>query len=304
MKEIPSRGGKRPAPALSKGQAVSGAVVLAVRLESCWETYRLDLQRCRDEFTEPRVHDLRVAARRLSVALEMGASIARKKRGAKHRRLLKSYLNAFDHLRDIQVQLAILEELPADDPEIEAFRAYLLRCQGQTAARLSKKVRLFQTEAMRSQVLKLSKALHGLDRSADESALCRLVDAAYAIVCQRRSGVRLEDALTIHRLRLSFKKFRYQVETIFPLLPGPPKNYLDHLQRYQAAMGEIQDAEIGLLLLKAFSTRRRMALPGLQAGYEDRYHTKAVAFLAGIDAVDLFWRHTPRDLFPWELDKV
>lgn len=300
MKKIPSVAGRMSATALSKGRAASGPMVLADRLEACWGTYRLDLQRCQDEFSEQRVHDLRVAARRLSVALEMGSSLARKKRGVKHRRLLKTYLNAFDHLRDIQVQLTILDELPAPAEEIETFRAYLLRCQRQTTARLSNKVRQFQTEELANQILKLRKALHDLDRSMGESALWRLVDGAYATVRKRRAGVRLEDALTIHRLRLSFKKFRYQVETIFPLLPDPPANYLDHLQGYQAAMGEIQDAEIGLLLINAFTARRRMDLPGLQAGFEGRYHTKTVAFLAGIDAVDLFWRPTPEGLFPWE----
>lgn len=303
MKKIPSVVGKRSALAFSKGRATSGPMVLADRLEACWGTFLLGLQHCQDEFSEQRVHDLRVAARRLSVALEMGSSIARKKRGAKHRRLLKTYLNAFDHLRDIQVQLTILDELPAAATEIETFRTYLLRCQRQTVARLSNKVRQFQTEELANQILKLRKALQGLDRSMGESALWRLVDGAYATIRKRRAGVRLEDALTVHRLRLSFKKFRYQVETIFPLLPDPPENYLNQLQGYQAAMGEIQDAEIGLLLLKAFTARRRMDLPGLQAGFEARYHTKAVAFLAGIDAADLFWRHTPEELFPWERSK-
>jgi hypothetical protein len=69
-------------------------------------------------------------------------------------------------------------------------------------------------------------------------------------------------------------------------------------------MGEIQDAEIGLLLLTAFSKGRRMDLPSLRAGFEELYHTKAVAFLTHLDAVDQFWRRTPDDRFPWERSKL
>lgn len=300
MKETLSGGPQHSTPAVLKPQAVTGARVLADRLETCWESYRQDLERCRGELAEPQVHDVRVAARRLSVALEMGSFLARKKRGVKLRRLVKTQLNAFDHLRDIQVQLILLEDLPAPLPEIDMFRAYLQRCEQQTAFRLSRKVLEFRTQELANPVLKLRKALLGLDRSADESVLWNLVDRAFASVRQYQAAARVDDALTIHKLRLSFKKFRYRVETVFPLLPAPPENFLDRLQHYQAAMGEIQDAEIGLLLLKAYRARRRANLAGLQAGFEELYHSRAVTFLAGLKGIDRFWRSTAEAAFPWE----
>jgi len=61
---------------------------------------------------------------------------------------------------------------------------------------------------------------------------------------------------SIHRLRVAFKKFRYTVEVVQPLLDQMGKTELKALNAYQTAMGEIQDAEVLLASIRSFAARR------------------------------------------------
>jgi CHAD domain-containing protein len=135
-----------------------------------------------------------------------------------------------------------------------------------------------------------------------EAAIWAAVDGAYSIVQQRHRAIRIDDAITIHRLRLAFKKFRYMVECIYPLLPNPPDQFLRRLHDYQAAMGEIQDDEVGLQMLAKF-TAKHGALPAFQAALSELHHAHILAFVKDLDEVETFWRSTPDKKFPWQLKR-
>src|SRR5512140_1299937 len=95
-------------------------LVLAKCLDDCWGLYRAELKRIRTEFSEEYVHDLRIAIRRLIAAIGIGRAVVRRKKMKKSLRLLKSHLDAFDTLRDMQAQLLLVEEMQAELPEIAA----------------------------------------------------------------------------------------------------------------------------------------------------------------------------------------
>jgi CHAD domain-containing protein len=49
---------------------------------------------------------------------------------------------------------------------------------------------------------------------------------------------------TIHRTRIAFKKFRYLVEILRPMLNDLGEEHLRRLRLFQTLMGEIQDIEM------------------------------------------------------------
>jgi CHAD domain-containing protein len=75
-------------------------------LEERWKNYRAELKRCRVEFSNEAVHDLRSAARRMAAFIRLLNSISPRPRLQKLHRAFKDQLDEFDDLRDTQVILA------------------------------------------------------------------------------------------------------------------------------------------------------------------------------------------------------
>ena len=78
------------------------------------------------------------------------------------------------------------------------------------------------------------------------------VDDAYARVIRYYDVIDVEKPTTIHRLRIAFKKFRYMIEIIQPLLENFPTENFQKMHDYQGMMGDIQDMEVALQYLDDF----------------------------------------------------
>jgi CHAD domain-containing protein len=276
-------------------------LVLVQCLDDCWMQYRAELKRTRSEFAEEYVHDLRIAIRRLIAAIEMGRGVAGQKKMKKLRRLLKLRLDAFDTLRDVQVQLVFAEEMQAELPEIAAYRDHLREREKRLALRLKKEIKDFRSAGLSQQVNRLKAALLRKNAPETQAAIWAIVDDAYASVVQDQIAIRPEDTATIHCTRLAFKKFRYRVESIHPLLTGAPEDLLRRLHNYQSAMGDVQDTEIGLQMLDKFVAHSGSALPTVRARFIEMRQARIAAFIDQIDNLKTFWRPTPDKEFPWEI---
>jgi CHAD domain-containing protein len=104
---------------------------------------------------------------------------------------------------------------------------------------------------------------------------------------------------TIHRVRVAFKKFRYMVEIVHPMLEGYPEANLKRMNRYQTLMGEIQDAEVFLKALTDFDASSSVPDP-VRQNYESRHAESISIYLENKDMLDEFWRRSPQEPFPWE----
>lgn len=276
-------------------------LVLVQCLDNCWEQYRAELKRTRSEFAEEYVHDLRITIRRLIAAVEMGRAVVHQKKMKKSQRLLKSNLDAFDTLRDMQVQLVIVEEMQAELPEISAYHDRLLKREKRLVSRLEKSIKEFSSAGLSQRVARLRAALLRKNVPEAQAAVCSVVDDAYAVAVQDRLAILPEDTASIHRTRLAFKKFRYQVESIHPLLIGAPEDLLRRLHNYQAAMGDIQDAETGLQMLDEFIARSGLALPAVRVRFIEMRQARITAFIDQMDNLETFWRPAPDKDFPWKV---
>ncbi len=276
-------------------------LTIVKQLDDCWARYRAELKRVRSEFAEEYVHDLRVAIRRLIAAIDMGRVVTGQKKIKKSQSLLKSHLDAFDNLRDTQVQLVIAEEIQSELPEIAVYISRLREREKKQSQHLEKRIKDFHSAGLSHQVARLTDALLAQNTPEAQTAIWAAVDAAYARVAQRQHAILPEDTITIHHMRLAFKKFRYRVELVYTLLPNAPEDLLRRLHDYQSAMGEIQDAEVGLQMLNEFMIRSHAAIPTVHARFIEMHQARIAAFLEQANELQSFWRETPEQPFPWKI---
>jgi CHAD domain-containing protein len=114
---------------------------------------------------------------------------------------------------------------------------------------------------------------------------------------------------SIHRLRIAFKKFRYVIEVLLPVLPGFPQENLRRMQAYQGRMGDIQDLDILIHALGTYSERPpqgsadedlALDLKSSRDRYADQQTQLITTYLEDKDELLSFWRAAPEELFPWE----
>lgn len=234
--------------------------VLDQSLESRLEKFRKELRRSRATFSEKSIHDARVALRRLVSTLEVTKKTVPGARIKKLKRRLTKYLKSFSDLRDVQVQILTVKNLLLLYPESQPFYDFILKQE----KRLIKTNRKMIDRINVGKIMRVVEDLRGVlvDRpgsdEADEERLAgiiAIVDKAFQKVVALKDLLDERHTATIHRMRVSFKKFRYKVEALKPLLTSVTDQHLLDMNSYQVMMGNIQDNEVLALGMRKFAAR-------------------------------------------------
>ncbi len=218
--------------------------LLLEALENRWKTYLAELKRCRAEFSNEAVHDLRVSLRRLLSLVQLLNSVEPRPRLRRLSLALKNQLDEFDELRDTQVMLAEISETILELPGLEPLRIHLERVEKRSLKDLRKKLRKLDLKEVARRIRKTHETLAAEEKADWSVPILQSVDDAFLVTKQRLARVDPAQPATIHRVRVAFKKFRYMVEIVHPLLDGFPEANLKRMNGYQTLMGEIQDAEV------------------------------------------------------------
>jgi CHAD domain-containing protein len=238
---------------------------ITAALKSGWRDHRRKLSRCQHDFSEKAVHQTRVATRRLLSLVELQGHLLPGRSWRKACRALKLYLDHFGNLRDAHVQLQAVETMMLDFPELSGFRAALRKEERRCANKARKKVRNTKLRKLDQWIAELKSELRAASKTVPANLLSAKaiagVDSAFARVVKLRSRIDPEDSETIHRTRLAFKKFRYLVEVLAPLLPGVNQAQLKAMHHYQSVLGEVQDAEVLLAGAERFFRQHKSASP-------------------------------------------
>src|ERR1035437_6459657 len=119
-------GMKRAAPISAANEPGSrGPGLLAGSLKQQWKRYRKQLKRCQHECSPRAIHAFRVETRRLVSTLELLDGFLPSRQMEKAQRILKHHRDAFDELRDTQVQLAAVGGMRRAFPALSPFYACL-----------------------------------------------------------------------------------------------------------------------------------------------------------------------------------
>jgi CHAD domain-containing protein len=289
--------------------------LLLSSLDTRWKKYRSELKLCRAEFSEEAVHDVRVAARRLLALFDLLRSVVPHARMQKMRRALKNQLDDFDDLRDTQVLLADISEYIHEVPDLEVFREHLEKKERKYLRAARKMVTSHKTGNLSARVEKTRAMLAELPEDGLAQGLLEAADEAYARVANLYRAVDAERVATIHKLRIAFKRFRYTVEIIHPLLENFPLDNFERMHAYQAMMGDIQDMEVALEGLADLMDALQKPNPesprslweldkakalSIHEHYASRFKNVLLAYLEDKGEVLTFWRPAPEAPFPWE----
>jgi CHAD domain-containing protein len=270
-------------------------------LEHRWKNHRAELKRCRAEFSNEAVHDLRVATRRMLALIQLLNSIAPRPRLRKLMRAFKDQLDEFDDLRDTQVILAELSEILHELPQLQDFQKHLQFTEGKLLRKLRKKIKQLESSEVTKRIRKTHESIEAETNSELGSQIMRAVDDAFLRTKQRHGSVDIARPATIHRVRVAFKSLRYMIEIIHPSLNDFPIGNLKRMNDYQSLMGEIQDAEVFTQTLADYSEHASFPDPEPVRRYYERRHAEAIsAYAAEMNQINTFWRSAPEKPFPWE----
>ena len=263
--------------------------------------YREKLKLCRDEFSKDAVHDLRTSIRRLLAILDVVAFVTSASKIEKLSDRLKDQLDGISGLRDLQVMLDKVSEDMGTSPELEPLQDYLEKREKRKQRTDEKQIQQIRLGGINKRLLKIQNNIEVLSIDELDHKLPQAVDEAYLTVLQRYSEIDPAQLVSIHRLRVGFKKFRYMVEAIYPCLPDFPEALLTRMHDYQTQMGDIHDTQVFLETVEEFAAESDL--------YDTRpirrFHEKSLAemisaFLKNKAAVTTFWRATPLAAFPWQ----
>lgn len=275
--------------------------LLLEALESRWKNYRAELKRCRAEFSNEAVHDLRVATRRMLALIQLLHSIAPRPRLQKLTRAFKDQLDEFDDLRDTQVILAELSEVMQELPQLHDFQKHLQFTEQKLLRTLRKKIKQLESSEVTKRIRKTHEALAAETGGELSSQILQAIDDVYLVTQQRLGWVDLTRSATIHRVRIAFKSLRYMIEIAQPILSDFPSENLKRMNDYQSLMGEIQDVEVFAQTLADFAEHASFPNPEPVRRYYEQRHAEAIsAYASALNQIENFWRSAPEQPFPWE----
>lgn len=133
--------------------------VLLQALDERWQNYCDELKRCRTEFSNEAVHDLRSAARRMLALIQLLHSISPRPRLLKLNRAFKDQLDEFDDLRDIQVVLAEISETIQELPQLQEYQGPLQRVEKTLLKTLRKKLKVIDLFDVSKRIRRMRESL-------------------------------------------------------------------------------------------------------------------------------------------------
>lgn len=272
---------------------INAKSILLSSLDERWKGYRSQYRMCRSEFSDATVHDLRVSTRRLLAVLDLVRAIDPHPRVQKIRRALKNQMDDFDELRDVQVMMVEISENIENLPQLASFRKYLKKREAALLRVAYKQIKETKISEVGERIKKIGTSIEKKDTKDKELGL-RLIEAVNNAYLRARQDHSLIDAgqiSTIHSLRLSFKKFRYLVEVIYPLIKDFPESHFERMHKYQSAMGDIHDAEIFLNMFSEYIEKHAASFDPepILVFYRQNLSKYIITFMEDKNEFNIFW---------------
>lgn len=211
-----------------------------------WNHLRKKWRGVRHDFDEESVHDLRSAARRFVSVLLLLEAAAGTERPSKVRRRIKRVIKKLGTLRDVQVQISIVEKWKPS-----GATARFLSSLRAAETKERRNVRRYLTARRRR---KVHRSLNAFERQVEKQLRIRpqkAIEAEIKIVlnAQRRA---LTNALksrssspnSLHILRTVARRLRYTLEAAASTIGSAPKSESARLRRQQTNLGRQRDLQM------------------------------------------------------------
>lgn len=284
-------------PSVPPGRMKDWERELKASLKKRWKRYRRTLDLCQRRFSEKSVHASRVETRRLLSLVELLNVFLGQSHLKKTRQILKRHLDAFDPLRDTQVQLLLFAKHRRQFPEAKAFHEALAKREERCRKAAARRIKRIKVRPLQKVLHQLARQLSHVRKNAAQStrhraAVMNAVREAFARTLALQRSMDPGAAASIHRTRIAFKKFRYMMEALQPLFPEITIERVAAMQDFQSMMGEVQDTEVFLARLDKHAHRhekRAKTLAQLRRWLLVRLTAQITYCLKHADGLHQFW---------------
>ncbi|MBL8747320.1 MAG: CHAD domain-containing protein [Phycisphaerae bacterium] len=246
------------------------------------------------------IHQVRVSVRRASAAISVfGGCVDAPRRLSKTRMRLRDMRRAIGTTRSCDVSLSILEHDretadPAQRAGIERLEAALRRKRDQSLREVRRAVRRCSPDRLRKWGRKLAASTVEVPGGDSEVAACSLGEAARSALGALLSDIRrygsmdLQQAETLHELRLAAKRLRYATEVFGPCFePERLDEATDLLVLVQDRLGIANDLSeiVNFIRRRIEKEPTQASYPLLLATYSRRFDETRADFIS-------WWRHS------------
>jgi CHAD domain-containing protein len=196
------------------------------------------------------------------------------------------------------VLLADISGFIKEQPALKIFKKTLLAEEKKQLRAAHKYVKSIKTGGSARRMEKIIAMLKEIPAEKLNFQLLHIVDFKYAAALEQYRFMNTSP-LDSHFLRLAFKKFRYMLEIVHPLLENFPEQILESMHDYQSQLGDIQDMNVALQRMDDIKDSHP-ALDAARAFYQKRRAEALSLFMEGRHNLLNFWRTAPDQTFPWE----
>ena len=283
---------------LKKLLLANNAGLILERFEERRHRFHGRLRKARRKPSEKSVHNLRVAARRMLSMLALLETVVPPERTRKLRRTVKKRLRKLRRMRDIQVQILNTEKLLVSFPQLAGFHKSLIRKERRLSDSIGRQLRKFRLASFWKDSDRLmDRLLASMDPESDDrlgDMIGAAIEDSFREVLSLRARIDPQRPVSIHRMRLAFKKFRYMAEIAAPRFEHLTEERLRAMDDFQTRMGQIQDIESLLSTMRDY--RRRTGRTSILVVENEVRHQRrrlVVEFLSTVDEVRFFWSTPP-----------
>jgi CHAD domain-containing protein len=220
--------------------------VLVVTIEAQREALCRALERCAQKPKGKRVHALRVATRRLQSALQLACAMGVKPK-PRLKRQLDELLLFLSPVRDVHVAQCSLEALAPRPPGVGRLTEFFSARERRLEHKASRRLATFDVVGFERDIARVSGELVArcaVEQGSDavSAALRGELMRQHLKVERRRRSANAQRPKSLHRLRLTLKRYRYDLEALAAVLPREGAELSQRIAQLQDHLGDAHDA--------------------------------------------------------------
>jgi CHAD domain-containing protein len=229
--------------------------VLLQAFRKRWKRFDKELNSSQKKISEDGVHDLRVAIRRYEAVLDVYQAFRGRIRIHEGLAELNFLLEPLGELRNAQVQRGMVESLLGEVKfSTFQFHRYLSRRVEKRLNQLVKRMGTFEprvnTVIYEKVIADLSESVSGpvrtratvpVENKISKKVLKKFLDATALFQAPIENNL---DLVSLHKMRLAYKKFRYATEVLQDPLGTVGEELFEQMHQYQDQLGKIHDLDL------------------------------------------------------------
>jgi CHAD domain-containing protein len=196
---------------------------------------------------EDSIHDLRVASRRMGASLLLLESVLGADRPSKARRQLKRLMKKLGALRDIQVQVAIVEKWKGTE-SILKFRESLERTERREKDRARDYLSSYRKKKILQELKDFErdavKRLKDIPEAAIKTSMEITISVQRINLEAARNARVPTDPRSLHAVRRTARKLRYCLEAAAETVGAASRSELQRLKKTQTELGNQRDQQL------------------------------------------------------------